>query len=87
MSHKLDLRGTIVPFSLLKVTREFKLMNPGEKLEVFLSDPETPADLFRVLPDSSYELEGLEEPTDEDPSYRITLVKKQSVTPNQGGQK
>jgi TusA-related sulfurtransferase len=85
MPHKLDLRGAIVPFSLLKVIREFKLMNPGEKLEVFWSDPDTPADLFRILPDSSYELEGLEETAGEDPSYRITLVKKQSAKFNQGG--
>jgi TusA-related sulfurtransferase len=79
MRHKLDLRGAIVPFSLLKVIREFKLMNPGETLEVFWSDPESPADLFRVLPDSSYELADLEETADETPSYRIKLVKKQST--------
>lgn len=78
MQHKLDLRGAIVPFSLLKVIREFKLMNPGETLEVFWSDPDTPADLFRVLPDSSYELEDLEQTQDGDSSYRMKLVKKQS---------
>ena len=82
MPHKLDLRSAIVPFSLLKVIREFKLMNPGETLEVFWSDPDTPADLFKVLPDSSYELISLEEIADEEPSYHITLVKKQSVKPN-----
>ena len=59
MPHKLDLRGAIVPFSLLKVIREFKLMSPGETLEIFWSDPDAPADLFRVLPDASYELSNL----------------------------
>lgn len=87
MPHKLDLRGAIVPFSLLKVIREFKLMSPGETLEIFWSDPDTPADLFRVLPDSSYELADLEQTADEAPSYRIKLVKKQSTTSNQGGPK
>ena len=82
MQHKLDLRGAIVPFSLLKVIKELKLMNPGETLEVCWSDPETPADLFKVLPDSSYELVSLEEMSDEEPSYRMTLEKKQSVKPN-----
>ena len=82
MQHKLDLRGAIVPFSLLKVIKELKLMNPGETLEVCWSDPDTPADLFKVLPDSSYELAGLEEMANEEPSYRITLVKKQSVKSN-----
>jgi len=87
MLHTLDLRGAIVPFSLLKVIREFKLMNPGEALEIFWSDPDTPADLFRILPDSAYEVENFEKTADQDPSYRIKLVKKQSVKSNQGGQK
>ena len=82
MQHKLDLRGAIVSFSLLKVIQELKLMDPGETLEVCWSDPDTPADLFKVLPDSSYELISLEEIADEEPSYHITLVKKQSVKPN-----
>jgi TusA-related sulfurtransferase len=82
MQHKLDLRGAIVPFSLLKVIKELKLMNPGETLEVCWSDPDTPANLFKVLPDSSYELVSLEEMSDDEPSYRMTLEKKQSVKPN-----
>ena len=82
MQHKLDLRGAIVPFSLLKVIQELKLMNPGETLEVFWSDPDTPADLFKVLPDSAYELISLEEMSDDESLYRITLEKKQTVKPN-----
>ena len=82
MQHKLDLRGAIVPFSLLKVIQELKLMDPGETLEVCWSDPDTPADLFKVLPDSSYELISLEEIAYEEPSYHITLEKKQTVKPN-----
>jgi TusA-related sulfurtransferase len=77
MQHKLDLRGAIVPFSLLKVIQQFKIMDPGETLEVCCSDPETPADLFKVLPPSSYELISLEEIMDGGPSYQLTLVKKQ----------
>ena len=76
MHYKLDLRGAIVPFSLLKVIKELKLMNPGETLEVCWSDPDTPVDLFKVLPDSSYELVSLEEMSDDEPSYRMTLEKK-----------
>ena len=81
MQHKLDLRGAIVPFSLLKVIQELKLMDPGETLEVFWSDPDTPTDLFKVLPDSVYELISLEEMSDDESSYRITLEKKQTVKP------
>jgi TusA-related sulfurtransferase len=82
MQHKLDLRGAIVPFSLLKVSQEFKQMDPGETLEVCLSDPDTPTDLFKILPGSLYELMSLEEIANEEPSYRITLVKKQPSNPN-----
>jgi tRNA 2-thiouridine synthesizing protein A len=82
MQHKLDLRGAIVPYSLLKVIQAVKLMQTGETLEVFWSDPDAPADLLKVLPHSSYELICFEETADAEPSYRIQLVKKQSVKLN-----
>jgi len=82
MQHKLDLRGAIIPFSLLKVIQALKLMEVNETLEVFWNDPDTPADLFKVLPNSSYELISLEEMADEGPSYHLTLVKNQSVLLN-----
>ena len=81
MQHKLDLRGAIVPFSLLKVIQALKLMQTGETLEVCCSDPDAPADLFKVLPGSSYELLSLEETAEAAPEYRIKLVKIQSVKP------
>ena len=82
MQHTLDLRNAIVPFSLLKVIQALKMMDPGETLEVFWSDPDTPADLFKVLPDSAYDLINFEEIGDGEPSYRITLAKKQPENPN-----
>ena len=85
MQHKLDLRGAIIPFSLLKVIQALKLMEPGETLEVCWSDPDIPDDLFKVLPDSTYEMISLDELTDPQPSYLLTLVKKQSDKINQGG--
>jgi TusA-related sulfurtransferase len=85
MQHKLDLRGAIIPFSLLKVIQALKLMEPGETLEVCWSDPDIPDDLFKVLPDSTYEMISLDELTDPQPSYRLTLVKKQSDKIYQGG--
>ena len=85
MQHKLDLRGAIIPFSLLKVIQALKQMDPGETLEVHWSDPATPADLFKVLPDSTYEMIGFDELADPHPSYRLTLVKKKSDTINPGG--
>jgi TusA-related sulfurtransferase len=66
----------LIPLSLLKVTQRFRALKPGETLEVCWSDPDTPSDLFKVLPDSSYEMIGLDELANPQPSYRLTLVKK-----------
>ena len=87
MQHQLDLRGAIVSFSLLKVIQTFKTMSPGETLDVIWSNPDSPADLFKVLPHSAYELISFEELADEQYSYKLTLVKKNLVKTNQGGQK
>lgn len=73
--HKLDLRGAIIPFTLLKVSQTFKMINPGETLEVLWSDPETQNDLFKILPDSAYELILMEE-LEEDSTYRLRLTKR-----------
>lgn len=72
--HRLDLRGVIIPFSLLKASQFFKIIKPGESLEILCSDPDIQEDLFKILPNSSYELtlmEGLED----DCSFRIQLKK------------
>jgi TusA-related sulfurtransferase len=72
--HRLDLRGAIIPFSLLKVSQVFKILKPGELLEILCSDPDTRIDLFKILPESSYELTLMEE-LEEDYFYRIQLKK------------
>ena len=72
--HRLDLRGAIIPFSLLKVSQVFKIIQPGEMLEILCSDPDTRNDLFKILPESAYELTLMEE-LEEDYFYRIQLKK------------
>ncbi len=72
---RLDLRGAIIPFTLLKVSQTFKMINPGETLEVLLCGAESRNDLFKILPDSSYEL-ILMEKLREDFTYRIRLRKR-----------
>ena len=74
IQHRLDLRGAIIPFSLLKVSQVFKIIKPGEQLEILCSDPDTRNDLFKILPESSYELTLMEE-LEEDYFYRIQLKK------------
>ena len=75
LQYKLELRGAIIPFTLLKVSQVFKAIKPGETLEVLWSDPETQNDLFKILPESSYDLILLEE-LEEETTYRIRLAKK-----------
>ena len=74
IQHRLDLRGAIIPFSLLKVSQVFKIIKPGELLEILCSDADTRNDLFKILPESSYELTLIEE-LEEDYFYRIQLKK------------
>jgi TusA-related sulfurtransferase len=72
--HRLDLRGAIIPFSLLKVSQVFKIIKPGEKLEILCSDPDIRVDLLKILPESAYELTLMKE-LKEDYFYRIQLKK------------
>jgi len=72
--HHLDIRGAIIPITLLKVTRAFREINPGEILEILGSDPDTRKDLFQVLNAFHYQLMDIEE---KNASYRIRLKKEE----------
>ena len=74
---KLDLRGLLIPLSLLKVTQSFRALKPGETLEVLWREPESPQELFRVLPHASYEVIEMQEQGRTNPYYRIQLQKKE----------
>ena len=74
--HYLDLRGTIMPFSLLKISQALRGIEPGESLEVLWSDRDTPADLFKVLPHNAYELVGMDRVEEKDPYFRLMLLKR-----------
>jgi TusA-related sulfurtransferase len=52
----LDLRNQIIPFGLLKASNAFKVIDIGEILEFLCSDPDSCADLLKILPSDSYEL-------------------------------
>jgi TusA-related sulfurtransferase len=49
-----DVRGTITPFSLLKVSLVFSQMKPGEMMEILGCDDEMRQDLQRLLPDAAW---------------------------------
>lgn len=53
--YKLDVRGTISPFSLLKVSLLFQQMKPQEVVEILGCESEMRKDLLRLLPDAIWE--------------------------------
>ena len=75
--YTLDFRGSITPIMLLKMTQMFSKMNVEDVLEIRGSNPDTQADLFRVLPKASYELLSVDTSGNKDMEYfyRIRLKK------------
>ncbi|MGD9366394.1 MAG: hypothetical protein PVH87_11900 [Desulfobacteraceae bacterium] len=69
-----DFRGVIRWLALLKITRLFRGMSHNQTIKVLGLDPDTRADLLKVLPEISYELLAVEE--DADASYRLHLRKR-----------
>jgi TusA-related sulfurtransferase len=76
--YRLDFRGSITPITLLKLTQTVMEMAPDEIIEIQGSDPETKQDLFRVLPEASYELISVDtaENKGSESFYRILLRKR-----------
>ena len=74
--HILDFRGSITSISLLKLIQTFREMKANEVLEILGSNLDTRSDLFKVLPDDSYDLIFLDVFEEEDYFYRIQLKKK-----------
>ncbi len=59
--YKIDFRGAITSFGLLKLSRVFREMKSNQTLEILGVDADARSDLFRVLPKVSYELIAIEE--------------------------
>ena len=74
--HILDFKGSLTTISLLKLSQTFREMKPNEVLEILGSNLNTRNDLFKVLPNDSYELIFLDVVGEEDSFYRIQLKKK-----------
>ena len=72
VDHILDLRGMIVPLTLLKITQSLREIKPGEAVEIIGSDPQTKMDLFKILRTFPYEFLNVH---DENTVYRIRLRK------------
>ena len=69
-----DFRGAIRWLALLKITQLFRGMAHNQTIVVHGLDPDTRADLLKVLPKISYELLAVEEDTDA--SFKMHLRKR-----------
>ena len=76
--HTLDFRGTISTISLLKVTQVFHEMKPMETMEILGCDAGTRRDLFKVLPEASYDLIYNGEVNAKTRYHRVRLRKRPS---------
>jgi len=79
--YTLDFRGSITPIMLLKMTQMFSEMEVEDILEIQGSDADTQKDLFKVLPDASYELISVDTSGGKGSErfYRIRLKKRAMV--------
>lgn len=59
-----DMRKTLIPFSLLKITNLFRVMKPDETLEIVAdtnpTDASTLRDVLLFLPNNRYDLISME---------------------------
>lgn len=78
--YTVDVRGTITPFSLLKVSLVFTRMKPGEIMEILGCDTEMRQDLQRLLPDAAWEPVKTGERREE-PELTIIRIRKKTGKP------
>lgn len=76
MKHVLDLRGLIIPLTLLKITQGLRKMSGGETMEIIGTDPDTRKDLIRILGLSPCEVLSVR---DEDDRYFVLLKKNKRI--------
>lgn len=72
VDHVLDLRGMIIPLTLLKITQAFRNINAGDTIDIFGSDPDTKRDFLKVLATASCEVLHIKNEKD---GYLIRLRK------------
>ena len=91
-SQLLDLRKGISPFTLLKVSNAFRHMKKQEILEVLWSNPETLAQIKKILPKDSWEIVEIKETrktegTQPNNSWFKVQLKKTSTCEEKNGKK
>lgn len=71
----IDLRETVIPFSLLKIAYHFKRMKTGDAMEIIGMDKNIIADLKSVLPAEKYKLHIIEITGTPDPHFKLHIKK------------
>lgn len=65
----------MVPFTLLKISNTFRILETGDILEIILSDSDALDDLSRIIPETSYKQVLKVDLSGEDQGTRIQLKK------------
>ena len=75
-----DLRLSLLPFSLLRITNTFRQMKPGEEIEIVCGvtaiEKATLDDVKRILSRDNYDIVSNETLDGDDPAIVIKLKKK-----------
>jgi len=79
VDYRIDVRGMIPPFSLLKVSLVFQQMRPFQVVEIIGCDPDMQRDLLRILPEASYEIVCTENQTENMELSRVRLEKRNPI--------
>ncbi len=81
----IDLRETIIPFSLLQIVNQFKRMKIGETMEILGVEKNIISDLKSVLPAGKFELVDAETMNTDSPYFRLRLKKTdtQNIKPKE----
>ena len=70
----IDVRHFVSWFSLLKVTQVFGEMKPQDILEVRGADTDIRHDLFKILPESAYQILKVDD--EEDEGFHLLRIQK-----------
>jgi TusA-related sulfurtransferase len=84
MKHTLDLRGMILPFTMLKLSNGFRKMRAGEILEIIVANPDARKYILEILATLHCEVLGVHTGKD---SYRIRLRKLGAGKTQKGSKK
>lgn len=73
---ELDLRGVVLPMTLLTCKSTIARLSPGDALDVLMRDPETAQDLVTIIERSGDHVDGVEREGD---TYRVRVRRRMNA--------